>query len=267
MTPEQYHLFSQQLVSNLEQDARVIGLIAAGSMAAQGRYPDQWSDHDFLVVVESGQQEDFRQNLRWVPDQSHIVFSFRETEHGVKAIFDYGHLIEFAVFDLEELNLISINDYRLLIDRANLAPTLTTIAARTLAKAAAATDGHYMGQFLSHLMIGAARHKRGEKLSGHRFIKDFAMVELLWMLSKYLPAENKAELDNLDAFRRFEKVFPEIGAALSDGLLLNPIETAIVMLKTAETQLQHVMPDFPVVAFAAIRQYLLRLQAAEQPLP
>lgn len=261
MNLEQYHRFTQQLVTNLESDLRVLGLISAGSMAAQGRNPDQWSDHDFLIVVESGQQEDFRQNLRWVPDDDHIIFSFRETEHGVKAIFDYGHLIEFAVFDAAELQMISANEYRLLIDRANLAPILATIAEKTAANAAKASDTHYLGQFLSHLMIGAARYKRGEKLSGHRFIKDFAMYELLWLLGKYLPAENKAVLDNLDAFRRFEKVFPEIGASLSDTLLLDPIDCAIVMLKTADTHLRNTMPNFPVKAFASIQQYLQNILA------
>ncbi|MBZ0315920.1 MAG: hypothetical protein K8L91_05845 [Anaerolineae bacterium] len=262
MNLEQYHRFTQQLVTNLEADPRVLGLIAAGSMAAQGRHPDQWSDHDFLVVVESGQQEEFRQNLRWVPDDDHIIFSFRETEHGVKAIFDYGHLIEFAVFDPAELQMISANEYRLLIDRANLAPILTAIAEKTVANAAKASDTHYLGQFLSHLMIGAARYKRGEKLSGHRFIKDFAMVELLWLLGKYLPAENKAVLDNLDALRRFEKVFPEIGATLNDILLLNPIDCAIGMLKTADTYLRPTMPNFPANAFTVIQRYLQNIQAS-----
>ena len=261
MNLEQYHRFTQQLITNLDSDSRVVGLISAGSMAAQGRTPDQWSDHDFLVIVESGQQEDFRQNLHWVPDYEHMIFSFRETEHGVKAIFDYGHLIEFAVFDAAELQLISANDYRLWIDRANFAPTLATIAEKTAANAAKATDTHYIGQFLTHLMIGAARYQRGEKLSGHRFIKDFAMYELLWLLGKYLPADNKAVLDNLDAFRRFEKVFPAVGATLNDMLLLNPVECAVGMLKTADNYLRPTMPNFPASAFDAIQQYLQNIQA------
>ncbi|MBI5931242.1 MAG: hypothetical protein HY862_18180 [Chloroflexi bacterium] len=261
MTPEQYQKFTDQLVANLAHDARVVGIISAGSMAAQGRLPDRWSDHDFFVIVESGQQEDFRQNLQWVPDYDHMIFSFRETEHGVKAIFDYGHLIEFAVFDVEETNLVSLNAYRVLLDRVDLGSRLAAIAHRTAINTANGNDTHYVGQFLSHLMIGAARYKRGEKLSGHRFIKDFALYELLWLLSKYLPAEDRTKLDNLDASRRFEKVFPEMGATISDLLLLDPIETAVGMLTTADTLLRPVMPNFPAEAFATIQQYLQTIQA------
>jgi hypothetical protein len=53
MTLEEYQAFTDTLQRNLEQDDRVIGLVAAGSMAGEHHLPDRWSDHDFLVIVFS----------------------------------------------------------------------------------------------------------------------------------------------------------------------------------------------------------------------
>ncbi|MCI0417100.1 hypothetical protein L0222_30385 [bacterium] len=41
----------------LTAEESVLGLVALGSMAAQDYVPDQWSDHDFFVIVRSGHQE------------------------------------------------------------------------------------------------------------------------------------------------------------------------------------------------------------------
>lgn len=256
MTPKHYQQFTQQLQTALENDPRVVGLVALGSMAGQGRQPDEWSDHDFFVVVESGTQEDFRQNLNWLPDTDHIVFSFRETAHGLKVVFDYGHLIEFAVFDLEELHFARVNLYRVLFDRADISQRMSGLHEKTTFEAQQGTDEHYFGQLLTHLMIGAARYARGEQLSGHRFIKHHAVADILWLLAKYLPAADKSTLDNLDPFRRFEHVFPEVGAELNQIMLLEPRQATDALLTLADKRLRPAMPNYPVPAVTAIQAYL-----------
>lgn len=112
MTPEAYSAFTEKLKESLSNDDRVLGLIAVGSMARVDYEPDQWSDHDFFVITRPGQQEFFRSNYSWLPPHRKIVFTFRETAHGVKVLYEDGHLLEFAVFDLEELYLARVNRVR-----------------------------------------------------------------------------------------------------------------------------------------------------------
>jgi hypothetical protein len=63
MTPEEYGAFTEALRRSLEADPRVLGLVAVGSMAERETRPDAWSDHDFLVVVSPGAQEEMRNEL------------------------------------------------------------------------------------------------------------------------------------------------------------------------------------------------------------
>ena len=93
-----YQGFTRTLVRNLSLDARVEGLVALGSMAAQDVPPDRWSDHDFFVIVRSGHQVEFRQDLTWLPAADEILYHYQETRHGVKVLYRSGHLLEFAVF-------------------------------------------------------------------------------------------------------------------------------------------------------------------------
>ncbi len=63
MQPEAYAQFTARLQQTLAADPRVIGFIAAGSMAAIDRQPDDFSDHDFFFITQPGEQEGFRQGI------------------------------------------------------------------------------------------------------------------------------------------------------------------------------------------------------------
>ncbi|HYG62421.1 MAG TPA: hypothetical protein VEL74_07555, partial [Thermoanaerobaculia bacterium] len=112
-----YERFTERLLQSLAADSTVLGLVALGSMAALDTKPDRWSDHDFFVIVRTGEQEGFRRDLSWLPDRGNLVLSYRETAHGLKALYEDGHLVEFAVFDPGELHLAKVNRYRVLLDR------------------------------------------------------------------------------------------------------------------------------------------------------
>lgn len=250
-----YQQFTEQLTANLRADARVLGLVALGSMARQDYQPDQWSDHDFFVIVPPGLQLEFRQNLSWLPESETIALSFAETEHGVKVVYDTGHLLEFAVFAPEELAVMTANRYRVLLDRANIAETMAARALATTASIAdntLATDSYYFGQFLTGLLVGNGRYQRGEHLSGHVFIKDYATRHLLTLLARHVPAADHALLDNLDPFRRFERVYPTLGAEIQALQLLPPPETAVGLLAIARRELAERMADYPETAVEAV---------------
>ncbi len=253
MDPGDYERFTRDLQARLEADPRVLGLVAVGSMARQGSLPDRWSDHDFFVVVESGTQESFRSNLDWVPRHDEIALSFRETAHGVKAIFRDGHLIEFAVFDPDELALARINRYRALFDRERIGERLARVAEATAAGATPPSDEWLVGQFLTNLLVGMGRHSRGERLSARHLVQGSALGHLVALLTRHAESSEAALLDSLDSRRRFEAVFPALGRRLDAAVSLETPAAARALLGIAVESLPE---RFPEAAVAAVRPRL-----------
>ena len=251
-----YRSFTHQLRARLESDARVLGLVALGSMAELGRTPDAWSDHDFFVITISGVQESFRQDLSWLPDSERIVLKVRETAHGLKVLYDDGHLLEFAIFDEAELHLARVNDYRVLLDRVQVEATLRHLRTKSAVEAASFDVERDFALFLSALWVGAGRTARGEVLSGSSFIKQHALGHLLRVLTHCLPRGSETQLDNLDPFRRFEREFPEQGRTLQRLLLQEPGLCARQLLSFAEEQLSHRMAHYPARAVQVLRNHL-----------
>lgn len=256
MDRERYEQLTRELTDRLSSDSRVIGLVAVGSMSEQDYLPDEWSDHDFFVVVQSGTQENFRNDLSWLPGSDSIIFQYRETAHGIKALYRSGHLLEFAIFDLNELHLAKINRYRILMDRANVEQHLSDIKAETLrwSESLTAEDRYLFGQFLTNVLVGFARDQRGEKLSGQQFVKSSAIRHLVILLARYLPSPQKNMLDNIDPYRRFERAYPAIGKELNELCNQEVGIAAEGLLKIVERELQSRVPVFPKDAFETVRR-------------
>jgi hypothetical protein len=262
---DDYRALTAALRQNLATDPRVLGFVALGSMAEQDITPDRWSDHDFFVITHPGQQEPMRSDFSWIPQAERIAFSFRETAHGLKVVYDNGHLLEFAVFDPEELNVAQVNRYQVLLDRAQIADQVGQIAQRTAQDAISrqADDRAILGQFLSNLIVGVGRYRRGERLSGHQYVRSHAMEHLVALLAKYVPTANDAILDNLSPMRRFELVYPDLGAELDAIAALPPPEAAVHMLALAQRELQLLMPSFPDSHLRVTKRYLTHQDAEE----
>ena len=246
MDPEAYEQFTRDLQQRLADDPRVLGLVAVGSMARRGTTPDRWSDHDFFVVVTPGAQESFRSDLGWLPRGRGIALSFRETAHGVKVVFTDGHLIEFAVFDPDEVALARVNRYRVLLDRERIGERLDRVAAET-ARASPPLDDWLVGQFLTSLLVGVGRHRRGERLSGRQLVASGALGHLVALLAKHAGSSSQA-LDSLDPLRRFESAFPELGRRLGALLERETPEMACDLLDLAVAELPGRIPKETVAA-------------------
>lgn len=257
MNINDYRQFTEKLKNNLEGDNRVLGLIALGSMAEVKRLPDNWSDHDFFVITQDGGQENFRTDLSWLPQHEHIVLSIRETVHGLKVLYDNAHLLEFAVFDLDELKQVHINDYRILIDKADLSIIVSDLVTDTLPPVDMQRE---LSMVLALLLVGAGRYARGEHLSAHLFIKSHVLPHLLPLLRVHLASEDETTLDNLDTFRRFEQVFPEVGAEINRILLLPTLESAQAILHLVDKLFRNLLPNYPKQAVQVVLDYLNHLQ-------
>lgn len=257
MNLAEFQTFTRALTANVSRDQRVLGLVAMGSMAQQDTQPDAWSDHDFFLIVTAGAQEAFKDDLSWLPQTDDIVLAFRETAHGMKALYGHGHLLEFAVFDLEELAQAKVNRYAVLLDRADVAAQMARAAEETAAAATthAPSDHSLLGQFLANLFVGVGRRARGEQISGRQFVHSYALGHLLRLLTRHLP---RPFLDNLDPYRRFERVYPQLGRQLNDILRRDAPYAALGLLDFAAEHMAGRIPDFPAAAVAVVREYAQR---------
>jgi hypothetical protein len=256
MNTSDFQHFTEQLRQSALDDPQILGLVALGSMANLARL-DAWSDHDFFLIVQPGLQEHYRQNLIWLPRQDDILFHFRETAHGLKVMYRNAHLIEFAVFDLEELNLARINDYAVLVDKTDLNQRMMQLQHRSAPTPVNPQREFY--HFLSLLQVGAGRAARGEVLSGQVFIKTYALGHLLRLLVALKPDVNSARLDNLDSYRRFEQVFPEWGQELQGYMLQPPVECALSLLALVVREMP-TLNDLDKIAVATIHDFLVGIQ-------
>ena len=187
MNPQEYQAFTDALQRNLEPDLRVLGLMAAGSMAGCSHQPDEWSDHDFWMIVESDAVDWFAANTEWLPDNDHIVLFFRDAVHdGFTTIYESGHILEFAVSDHRGLLHAKINDHRLLIDRAGLAADLARMhnATNVEYNQILMDDRRLFGQFISNILIGIGRYRRGEKISSRQLITVSSLHALLRLMAE-----------------------------------------------------------------------------------
>lgn len=257
MNSSQYNRFTKELKENLLNYEKVSGLVAVGSMAEQDYMPDKWSDHDFSVIVETGYQEKFRKDLSWLPQFENIVLSFQETEHGLKVLYDNGHMIEFAVFDIEELYFLKINRYRILIDRENIKEHMEKIKKSTSQQSKLTYENNLLlGELITSLWIGIGRYKRGEKASAHELVKMSALKSLMTLIEKHSPSEHKVLIDNLDPLRRFEYIYPDLGEEIGNILLEPILKAARQMLNILERELTEHLEAGHKEAIHILQSYL-----------
>lgn len=258
MRADAYRAFTRELTDCIRNERRAIGLVAVGSMADRDYSPDEWSDHDFFVIAEQGQQEALRNDLSWLPRREGVALSFRETEHGVTVIYDDGHLLEFAVFDLEELGVASVNRYRVLGDRGNVEARVAEIAATAPARP---DDLFLFGKTLAAALVATGRARRGETLSA-AFTLTSATTHLSRLLVRALPAANASILDEFDPLRRFERAYPALGRDLAAIVQLDPAVGGPAILDVLEREVRPLRPDLPWPALDAVRARLS--QASER---
>ena len=246
--------FLGRLAENLSADPRVVGLVLAGSSAEPERR-DQWSDHDFLVITHDGTPEDFRTDLSWLPDHEALAYSFRETPHGLKALYRSGLLVEFAVFDRAEFAGCVLNHYAVAIDRGGISELAAQVRGRSITPSPIDRLTEFRN-LLSLVYIATGRARRGERLSANVFLRAYATEHLLRLMRDLLPEASRVQLDDLDVWRRFETADPALAGSI-DGALALPVEqAALELLDLADRELPARWPDYPTAETSLIRGLL-----------
>lgn len=264
MDPSSYERFAAQLVDFAETDERVVGLVALGSMADETRR-DEWSDHDFWLVARPGTGSGLLAEKAWLPDPHRIVIHFQETEHGRSAIYEDAHLVEYAVFEENELHVARANACAVLVDKADVGDRMAEMVALTQDEHASrdADGSDRFGSFAAQLVIGLTRHARGEELSANHLIRGWAVRSLVSSLALVVSTDAPAELDNLDPHRRFELAYPRLGRRLKEAIEGSIPGLATVMLDIADEHLLGAIPAATPESLHALRRLVERVTQAD----
>ena len=255
MLPEQYQKFTNELTQTLESDDRVLGLVALGSMASE-TYRDQWSDHDFWIITISGAQEAFLDDLSWLPDHKDIVIALRPAAQYYTVLYRAGHIAEFAVFDEQQLAQGKLNNYRLLFDKQDIDQHIRLTYEKTIEQQPAGDAVFEFGNFMVYLWVGLTRYWRGETLSSHKYLTQYALDALLSLVVKHVPPRGEGILDNLDARRRFELAYPDLSEALNMWPADDAPHLATRLLDVAERALREVLPNYPHQAVVELYRHI-----------
>jgi len=214
---EAFLAFSKQLADNASGLDDCIGLVYLGSTAALER-ADEWSDHDFFLVVKPGTGEKYRHDLSWLPNSDSIAMATRETDHGLKVAYRNGHILEFAVFEDAELELAAVTDYAVPVDKQDITARMAAIAARPAPKPRSVECEFEL--MLELLIIGVGRARRGEQLMAGQFIRSYVVTNLLSIIGQTVESADQSgkSVDALNQFRRFEQRYPQFAQRIEAAL-------------------------------------------------
>jgi len=164
----------------------------------------------------------------------------------MKVVYKSGHLLEYAIFDRDELYLAKVNSYRILLDRLDIGERMKQVQEKTVAECNnSLPDNRFLaGQFLTNILVGMGRFRRGEKISANFFIKQSALENLIKLVIKNIPSDNRDRLDNINHRRRFEFVYPETGKRINELLVCSPDETAKGFMKIYGELILPVIGDY-----------------------
>jgi hypothetical protein len=253
---EKFEDYTRSLAESVGRHEDVEGLVLLGSTAAVDRV-DEWSDHDFYLVVREGRQEHFRNDLSWLPRVDEVLFAVRETEHGLKVVYRDGAVLEFAVASGPEISTFGGSPWVVVLDRADV--TARMEASPPPPAVQEPDDLREFRLFLSLVLIGVGRARRGEELAGGELVRTYATERLLKVLRHRLqpqPETPESTPDPFNVFRRFEAAWPVVGAALGRAMALPVDECGARLLGIAESFLMPVWPDYPADETNAIRHRL-----------
>lgn len=255
---DDFERLSAALTAAVREHPALAGLALLGSAshdAASRR--DEWSDHDFFTIAASGAAADARRSLDWLPDQERLVLTAREGEIGFVAVYDDGHVFEFAVAEPSELAGALAEEATVVVDDAGGSTARLIAESQARAAALPASDALTDTRLvLVKLLIGTGRLRRGETINGGQFIRQWAVKHLVLALRARAQIVDGAEPAGIEPTRRLEGVFPEIAADI-EAAIAQPAERAAKSLFELTRQvLEPGWDEFPSAAADVIARRL-----------
>lgn len=250
-----YQDFLNELISTLQGDPFVFGLIALGS-TADPTCRDHWSDHDFWIITSPGSQASYLDTFSWLPQADNILITVR---HGVSyrtVLYENKHKVEYAVFDAGEAGRGKIERFQVLIDRRDIGSLAKSIQLQTHRERTSALAKPDMLDNLCLLLWTAyERWERGERLSSQRYIQ-FSIDAFLDLLIWHDGLKKSSMADKLDTRRRLEQIEPALGQELSRITGLDAAEAGVALIELAEKEVRGKTPDLAWNRVLVIKKWL-----------
>jgi hypothetical protein len=231
MTHEHHPLVHRlhALAAALARREDALALLALGSVGVERERIDAWSDLDFFVVVrEGGAKSRFIDDLSWLAEAHPLVWHFRNTADGHKALMADGVYAEFAVFEPRELPHIAYAPGRLVWQREG-AGLDAGLAAPRRPLPAPHDAAWLVGEALSNLLVGLMRYARGEHLAAMRLVPVHALDRVLELRERSAALDAAVRCDPFNVDRRVQQRQPGVAALLELAELrrLAPVPAAI----------------------------------------
>jgi len=235
-----------EIGASLERSGHALALIGLGSVGLDLQRLDAWSDLDFFAIVETGHKQEYLQNLSWLTDLAPVSFFFQNTVDGYKLLFTDGVFCEFAVFEPAELQTAVYSPGRLVWKQPHV-PESWSHPLQEPIQPAKHHHAWLLGEALTNLYVGLGRDRRGEKLTAHRYIQNYAVDRVLELIED-LQSAQPVMRDGFDLNRRFEQRFPDRAGLLPTWLqgYEHNRESALAILTFLEQHFE-INPD---IAFA-----------------
>ncbi|WP_059047214.1 hypothetical protein [Paenibacillus rubinfantis] len=200
----------------LEQHEDALLLLGLGSIGAETDRMDEFSDLDFFLLVAPGSKERFIRRLDWLEEAHPLSYSFLNSLHGYKVLFQDGIYGEFAVFEAHELKDIPYTGGRVVWRSASAADLKVPLDnSSRIPPARNESIDFALNEALTNLYVGLGRYLRGEKLSAFRFVQGHAINSLL-SVQHLLETEVDHFPDPFGNERRAEVRFPGFAKQLPE---------------------------------------------------
>ena len=211
----------------LRDSGHALALLGLGSVGLERDRLDRHSDLDFFAIVERGHKARYLDNLDWLAASHPLVWHYRNTIDGYKALMRDGVFCEFAVFEPQELEAIPFAQGRVVWKRADVDDTIA-VPRKPVPDGALPDEEWIVGEVLGLLFVGMQRWRRGEKLSAGRLVQVHALDRLIELDALRARERGETNATNRDPFgreRRIEQASPLLArelAALMPGYEATP---------------------------------------------
>ncbi len=188
-----------------------LALLGLGSVGLQRDRLDAYSDLDYFAIVQPGTKHHYLADHAWLNRPCPVVYCFQNTRDGFKYLYEDGIFCEMAVFEPDELAAIPFAPGRVIwqadgFDPAALTPPPHRHEVHTL-------EWH-LGEALTNLYVGLARHHRGEILSAQRFVQHYAVDRALALAAERYAPRADVHPDPYMNERRVEQRYPALAELL-----------------------------------------------------
>ena len=254
---DRFESISDSLAAGVRATDALIGLVLLGSASAAGRgRRDEWSDHDFFAIAAPTRGDEARASLDWLPDRKRVLLTAREGGLGFVALYDDGHVLEFAIAEPAELAGSVAGEASVVVDEDGVTAEVIAAGQATTETRDAFDPENDVRLVLVKLLIGVGRVRRGEILNGGQFIRTWAANHLLRAIRGRLPGRAPATRDAIDPTRRFEADYPGWAADIASALDAPVEQAAHRMFELTRRILEPDWDGFPTAAADAIARRL-----------